>query len=1324
MPNHLLSWLHRWMPALAGALLLLAENPVLAANSPSKGVRASAEQCRQLAALWWGGQTGIAFEKIDPAVAVPACQRAVKEHPNNADLKAYLCRALLKAERDQEALAQCRQAAAAGSLAGMTSLGFLYQNGRGVEKDDAQAVAWYRKAAEQGYPPAQNNLGVMYAGESPAVAWYRKATKQGGADAQKNLGGMYADGRGVEQDDAQAVAWFRKAAEQGFANAQFNLGQRYRIGWGVEKDEAQAVAWYREVIEQKDAELILRKLATNALGGLKDPRVLEPLLAALGDADAGVREAAASALGELEDPRAVEPLLAVLGDADAGVRAQAAKVLGRLKDPRAVEPLLAALRDADKNVREAAAWALGELKDLRAVEPLLAALKDADASVREAAAWALGELKDLRAVEPLLAALKDADADVRGAAAQALGELKDPRALEPLLAVLRDADKNVGWKAAWALGGLKDPRTLEPLLAALGDADAGVREAAASALGELEDPRAVEPLLAVLGDADAGVRGAAANALGGLKDPRALESLLAALGDAGAGVRGAAANALGRLKDPRALEPLLAALGDADELVRGTAANALIANFNGLTDARVVTVLRSVNRWEWLGFLREAPSYARGMLDLIHLGTAETLYPPKLDILGEAWAKSSARTAVTEVVLAADLAAVRTAHGAEAVAANPYLALFVARLHQEQGRNDAALSWLERARPKIPAHEIAPQIVLGWIEAQALRQAGRPEPALAVVTRLERELLPRLAGIERRSSGLPLDSQTLALKGILLGELGQRRAGIEALYAATDARTRERQRDWITETTDRQVQQVISGFQASLLDQESKALAETSLKLAEQTAPTSRLGQEAELKALESRLRAALGDGDAALAQHLTETWLLKQQAVPPNPGDAASDRQRTIQRLQDLQNRLQQLARDQDAAERAVRQAAERRLSGNDAGKAPEADPAQAQRKLAEVQAQRAQARQALADFMHTLKTEHPDLAALYGAEPQELSRLQARLHPDQRLVQYLLLDKQGWAFVAAATQLQVVPLGVGRLQLRDTIDRYRELVQLSAVKRGFTLTASAPPTTDPAGRAAELARNLSTVLLEPLRPHLGDAQHLLLVPNGPLHRLPFAALPWDGGFLVQRFRLSTLSSASLLTALPDALSATAPPLIALADATPDAPLPEAAAEAQAIAKHFPEPAVYLRDQARRDRLLGQDLSGRILHLAVHGQAATPDRTRLRLNDGDLSYRDVTGLRLDAAPLVVLSACETGLGAQLSGDEVVSLANGFVSAGARAVVSSLWPVPDPETKALMETFYDHRPEGHAAALAVAQRALIQQGRDPYHWAGFVVGGW
>jgi uncharacterized protein len=81
-------------------------------------------------------------------------------------------------------------------------------------QDDKQAIAWYHKAAEQGYAEAQNNLGVMY-----------------------------ANGKGSAQDDKQAAYWFRKAAEQGEAIAQFNLGGMYFNGTGVPKDYAQAYLW-------------------------------------------------------------------------------------------------------------------------------------------------------------------------------------------------------------------------------------------------------------------------------------------------------------------------------------------------------------------------------------------------------------------------------------------------------------------------------------------------------------------------------------------------------------------------------------------------------------------------------------------------------------------------------------------------------------------------------------------------------------------------------------------------------------------------------------------------------------------------------------------------------------------------------------------------------------------------------------------------------------------------------------------------------------------------------------------------------------------------
>jgi len=98
--------------------------------------------------------------------------------------------------------------------------------GQGLKQDHAEAVRWYRKAAEQGHAGAQYNLGVMYLNgqgvrqdHAEAARWFRKAAEQGHAGAQCILGGMYEYGRGLKQDHAEAARWYRKAAEQGLVNA-------------------------------------------------------------------------------------------------------------------------------------------------------------------------------------------------------------------------------------------------------------------------------------------------------------------------------------------------------------------------------------------------------------------------------------------------------------------------------------------------------------------------------------------------------------------------------------------------------------------------------------------------------------------------------------------------------------------------------------------------------------------------------------------------------------------------------------------------------------------------------------------------------------------------------------------------------------------------------------------------------------------------------------------------------------------------------------------------------------------------------------------------
>ena len=124
---------------------------------------------------------------------------------------------------------------------------------------DAYKAGDYQKAfrlweplAKRGHAKAQSNLGVMYSNgkgvtkdDAKAVYWYRKAAQHGDAAAQYSLGSMYNEGKSVPEDDAKAVRWYRRAAEQGYEKAQHNLGWSYATGRGVPKNKVKAYAWWR-----------------------------------------------------------------------------------------------------------------------------------------------------------------------------------------------------------------------------------------------------------------------------------------------------------------------------------------------------------------------------------------------------------------------------------------------------------------------------------------------------------------------------------------------------------------------------------------------------------------------------------------------------------------------------------------------------------------------------------------------------------------------------------------------------------------------------------------------------------------------------------------------------------------------------------------------------------------------------------------------------------------------------------------------------------------------------------------------------------------------
>jgi TPR repeat protein len=127
------------------------------------------------------------------------------------------------------------------------------------QKNYAEALRWYRVAADHGDALAQVGIGNLYAmglglaqDYAEALRWFRLSAAQGNSEAEDQLGFFYLSGWGVRQDYVQALSWFRKAADQGNEIAERNIGMMFLQGLGVTADRAEAIRWFRKAAAKGD----------------------------------------------------------------------------------------------------------------------------------------------------------------------------------------------------------------------------------------------------------------------------------------------------------------------------------------------------------------------------------------------------------------------------------------------------------------------------------------------------------------------------------------------------------------------------------------------------------------------------------------------------------------------------------------------------------------------------------------------------------------------------------------------------------------------------------------------------------------------------------------------------------------------------------------------------------------------------------------------------------------------------------------------------------------------------------------------------------------
>ncbi len=344
-------------------------------------------------------------------------------------------------------------------------------------------------------------------------------------------------------------------------------------------------------------------------------------------------------------------------------------------------------------------------------------------------------------------------------------------------------------------------------------------------------------------------------------------------------------------------------------------------------------------------------------------------------------------------------------------------------------------------------------------------------------------------------------------------------------------------------------------------------------------------------------------------------------------------------------------------------------------------------------------------------------------------IGEIRSTLGPGTVIVAYHALEERLLIWALTATGLHGTEAAVRAPELSRKVADFRRLIESPTERE----------------RQRGLARELYALLLRPIEAHLRRQRTLVVLADGPLHQLPFAALvqAGNGRYLVEDYAISFAPSASVLVHAASSSRAAAggvPALLAVGDPSfdprefPDLPrLPGARSEAATLAALYSGARLLAGDEATHTRFL--DLAGRhpVVHFAGHGVSDLefPERSRLALapdpgaQRGALLVADLERLDWPATRLVVLAACHTASGRLSRGEGPSSLARPFLAAGIPAVVASLWTVDDASSVDFFRSFHRRLLEGATAAEALrrAQQESLASpsaaAAAPAAWAAF-----
>ena len=398
--------------------------------------------------------------------------------------------------------------------------------------------------------------------------------------------------------------------------------------------------------------------------------------------------------------------------------------------------------------------------------------------------------------------------------------------------------------------------------------------------------------------------------------------------------------------------------------------------------------------------------------------------------------------------------------------------------------------------------------------------------------------------------------------------------------------------------------------------------------------------------------------------------------------------------------------------------------------------------------------------NVIEKLKTSNPAYSSLITINPFSLREIQGVLKPDETIIEYFTGENLTYIWIITSGKIDVVVIQENLKTIARRVNRLRSSMLLKPNEKVDD------------EKVNEYRKQLSefyTLILKPVENNIASTGEtgsseknsgkgrIFIVPHGSLHYIPFSALIDNNGkHLIESYSIVTEPSASSFVlfrkreskkldnfagfALGNINKFQKPDLQNNPVNIPDeeqanrqvfVPLPGTKEEVEKIAAILKEKQYELITCYEKDFLAEkvekESSTAGILHIATHGFFSSRAKGRfsgLIASDGYIFIIDIFNWKMDAN-LVVLSACETGLGRILEGDEMVGLSRAFMQAGTDNLIATLWNVQDKSTGDLMISFYRGILSGEnvSHSLRNAQLELMKSYPHPFYWAPFIIFG-